>query len=298
MRNAWGHTLLYAGDWSIDFLNQDYNAFIQESIKTYDIPALGGYVDGREPTTTGTVYTTLYYPEQTVTLTTGGAVVYVSFDMLDDDSIAATPDAGTLQVTQVDVDGFDRPGYDAATSVPAMSTTNFTNWSTDISSIGAGSLTGVTCTASAANVQIGCTTASSFFQASAVTGDADVFTMTSGRYYRLVFTLASTATPGGDYGPLVRAGLVSTALIYGHDKELKGGATNAILTSTPTEYETWVCAPSPASGGLTEDMRLRLESYLTTNADAITGKACQGTVTLSDIYVESFAEADIAPVAP
>jgi hypothetical protein len=295
MRNAWAHVMLYAGDWSVDFFNQDYNAFTIESIKTYDIPALGGYVDGREPTTTGTVYTTLFYPEQIATLTTGSTIIYVSFDLLDDDSISATGDAGTLSVTQVVVDGFDRPEYDAATSVPAINTTNFTNWSTNIQSIGAGSLTGVTCTAAAANVQIGCTTASSWYDASAVTGDADVFTLTSGDYYRLVFTLSSTATPGGDYGPTVRAGFVSTALIYGHDKELKGGGSNAILTSTPTEYETWVCAPSPASGSLTEDMRLRLESYLTTNADAITGKPCAGTVTLSDVYAESFDPAVIAP---
>jgi hypothetical protein len=276
--------------WVIDFDNQDFNAYVVMTYKT----GIGSlfYVEGREPGTTGQTYTLLYYPQQTATLMDDDAVVWVSADMLDDDVTGG--DAGTIRCEQVDVDGFPRPAVDASTSVPALTMSNFAAWSPLIDSIGPGSIAGVTNVASASGVAIGCTTSDEFFHAHTVNDSPQQ--LQSGRYYRSIYTVSSTYTPGGDFHPLIRAGFASSKFAFAMDKEMEGGGLYSAISS-PTEYEVWCVAPTEdgAGTGLTEAMNLRFASFLTTNLKFFFNTNVSGTITLSDVYTEVHDQADIAP---
>jgi hypothetical protein len=289
---AWNATFSI---WALDLFNPDYNANSMLVFNTYDA---FGQVTHRSPEA-GQVYTLLYYPEQTPTLMDeADAVVYLTADLYDLDAYGPGGfDDGRLHVEQVEVDGFDRPERDPATSVPALCVTNFSSWTPNVSPILGGTASdyaGVVVTPSASNVTISCTITDQTFDATCVSGAQQ---LESGRYYRSIFMMASTQTPGGNNGPLARCGFVSTTFVYSSDRELKGGGLYSALTSTPRDYETWTVAPSEnaVGSGLTEPMQLRLESWLGANVDAFSGVNTEGTITLSEVYTEVYDEADIAP---
>ena len=296
MRAVWAHTLWVdpPGVWANDFGNQDFNAHALVILNTYDGFNLETI---RTPGAAGQTYTILLYPQETPTIMDDDAIVYVTCDLFDDDAYgtaAGNPDAGTLRIEQVDVDGFDLPSRNPAAKETALSVTVFSSWTPLVKSIGSGTHAGVTVVPSASGVAITVTTADSTFDASAA---APGVQLVPGRYYRTVFTLASSATPGVSFGPLARCGLVSAKFAYSSDKELGGGGLYSAIGSTPVDYEVWTVGVGEdvVASGLTEPMQLRLVSWLAGNVHPGFGMPTAGTLTLSEVYSESYAESEIAP---
>lgn len=296
MRAVWAHVLWVdpPGVWANDFSNQDFNVHTRIVVNTYDGFAL---VTPRTPGAAGQTYTLLFYPQETPTIMDDDAIVYLTCDLFDDDvygTAAGNPDAGTLRIEQVDVDGFDLPSRNPAAKETALSVTDFSSWTPLVASIGSGTHAGVTVVPSASGVAITVTTADSTFDASAVDPGVQ---LVPGRYYRTVFTLASSATPGVSFGPLARCGFVSAKYAYSSDKELAGGGLYSAIGSTPVDFEVWTVGlgEDVVASGLTEPMQLRLVSWLTTNVHLGFGMPTAGTLTLSEVYSESYAESEIAP---
>lgn len=286
IRAIWTKVNQVGTEWIPNFLSQDMNDSAEIQVFTSDLDIL--FVPGRDPGTAGQTYTMLYYPQQTDTLMASDAITYITCDLLDQDTFG--DDSGELSIDQVDVDGLARPAIGTGTSVPALSTTgDFRQWSTFRNLLDAsGNQTGVTITS---NTVSGIT----------ITGPRGTFlwnygalspgvALTSGRYYRAVFTCTSSQTPGGDFAPTLRTGVVGGRLVWVANKTLEGGGTYSMLTSTPKEFEMWFCAPSPypATSTQTEPMSLRLEAYSLSAVNFVFNKNVSGTLSTSKVVTESF----------
>ena len=276
--------------WVTSFTDQDFNAEQQMVYATFD----GMHIAGREPGTAGQEYTMLYLPEQTDTLETTG-IIYLAFDMLDNDTMPGANDQGTLYVDQIDVDWIDNPSIGNGRAETAMSTTDFSAWVTGITQIAAGwNSTSLQISATASGISITVMPANMLFEAVA---RSPGMALESGRYYRVTYMVTSTQTPGGPFGPTVRAAINSLDYVYGCNKDLGGGGLLSAFDATPRPYQVWVQAPSPSTAGssMTEDMSLIFESYLLGNPNPQFGKVVQGTVTCSEVITESWDPAQFPP---
>jgi hypothetical protein len=284
MRAAWTKVFEAPGvGWAPDFLDLDINT---RSWVVYQTPPFGLSVPGREPGAAGQEYTVLFWPVQTQTLMTTESIVLISADILD----MTADNAGTLWINQVDVDGFGNPPMGSGRAEPdhtyGASGKAFSNWTPAIADLGGGNITGVSATPSAGQVAISFGPTNNLFEAS-LTGDPAP--MESGRYYRIVWTLtASTGT--GQQLPTARLGVASSRLAYSVDYELEGHGLLARIDTTPTDMEMWMVAPSEAEAGtgLTEDMQVRLDSWVGLQPFAVTTRNVAGTLTATEVVTESF----------
>jgi hypothetical protein len=277
------HMLMYQGRWDPDFRSQDYNSLGMVYYSTLD----RFHIDGREPGTLGRVYTILYTPEPTSSLSDWDMVTYFTCDLLDVDTFAN--DSGTLIIDQVEIDSIERPAVGTGRPESVFGTTDFSSWTTETKAIGPlYNATGLSVRAGWSGIAITVSPGNQWFEAG---GYGPMGALEPGRYYRAVFDVSSTEQPGGDFGPTVRAGIMSWQWVFSADKELPGGSLRARFTSTPKPFEIWFEAPSEVPGmpGQTEPMRLRFESWLT---NANTGwpfyKNVSGTVSCTRTFVESF----------
>jgi hypothetical protein len=281
-----------ATQWITDFQNTDYADEIQLLYNTMDV----FHVDGREPGTAGQTYTLLYWPMQIETLMSTDAIIYLGFDLIDDDtSLPASNDNGTLSCSQVDVDMIHRPAEGSGRAEAELTHNTFPQgtsagqWNPGIQLLNpAGNIAGVTASAGT-QLTISMTSADELFEASVVGPMPTGVPLEPGRYYRVVFMVTSSQQAGGDMGPLNRCGLVSSRFVYAADKTMKGGGTWSAIGSTPEPYEIWVAAPSGLTTTQTEGMQLRFASWTTFNFDVLLGRNQSGTVTCTEIRTESFA---------
>lgn len=288
MRAIWTKVTQSGGQWVVDFLNQDYNDDMEVMVITMDsppAPAGYGHVAGREPGA-GKTYALLFYPQQIDSLMSTDGIVYITFDMVDIDSFGN--DAGTLSVNDVTVDALDRPASNKGTTVTAFTYSSFsTGWSRVVQGIGTGySSAGLSIVTGASDIAITVAAGNQMFEASAV---GPYSPMSSGLYYRTIFTLTSTQA-SGNFGPFMRAGWVSQQVAWTANKHLKSGGTWSAVGSTPTEFEMWVEAPSPLppSTSQTEPMAIRFESYLTQNPVLPFNRTCAGTLRCQKIVTHTF----------
>jgi hypothetical protein len=274
--------------WATNFSDQDFNVEQQLVYATFN----GQHIDGREPGVSGHTYTLLYYPEQTDTLETTG-IIYLGFDILDNDVFPGADDEGTLYVDQIDIDWFDNPDVGAGRAEPAMSFTDFSDaagWSQGITEIvvGSANLAGLTISRTASQVAITVAPTNTLFEAVSQSGAVQ---LEPDRYYRVTYMITSTQQPGGPFGPTVRGAINSLSFIFGCNKDLKGGGLLSSFDLTPRPYQIWIQAPVAAAGSsTTEDMSVIFESYLLENPNpSFPGKTIQGTVTCGEIITESWA---------
>jgi len=271
--------------WATNYADQDFNAEQQLVFATFN----GSHIDGREPGTSGHEYALLYYPEQTDTLATTG-IVYIAFDMLDNDTFPGSDDQGTLYVDQIDIDWFDNPMIGTGRAEAAMSATDFSAWTPGITEIvpGSANTAGLSVNPTATGIQITVAPTNMVFEAVA---RGPAVQLEPDRYYRVTYMVASSQTPGGPFGPTVRGAINSLSFIFGCNKDLKGGGLLSAFDSTPRPYQIWIQAPVAAAGSsTTEDMALIFESYLLENPSPFfPTKTIQGTVTCSEVITESWA---------
>lgn len=291
LRGVTKHVAPYLGSWEPDFTNQDYTSDYQAFWGTLDFI----HVVGREPGATAKTYTSLVYPQQVAeTLLSTDTVTYFTCDLMDlegNTAITGNADQGTILIDEVTVDGFTRPALGSAnmTQVAELTTTDFTSWSdgvTDLNGGTPGNIAGVVVTPSASGVSIAVAPGSSWYEAYAENAGA---ALTPGRYYRTVWTLTSTATPGGDFGPTVRCSLVSSKFVFSADKQLAGGGLYTVLGPAAQEFEVWAEAPSedPATPGATEAMKIRFTSWGTeSNTNWPFFADVSGTVAASGVVTE------------
>jgi hypothetical protein len=226
------------GTWIPDFLSQDIQSDLTVNYFTPDI----AYVAGREPGTAGKTYTVLSYPQQTDSLIATTTITYFSADLLDLDQ-AYSNDAGTIYVDQVDLDCLNRPAAGAGTAVPALSFTDFSGWTTNVGEIAGGPLVAPTFQPLGAQIQLDCPLGTQMYDASAV---SPAVALESGRYYRAIFTVSSTAPPAGgtgDFGPTFRLGFSSSLFSFSADKNTPGGGLLSAISTTQEPYEVWMEAP-------------------------------------------------------
>lgn len=268
--------------WILDLTDQDFNAEQQLVYATFD----GLHIAGREPGTSGQTYTLLYYPEQTDTVDTTG-VVYLAFDLLDNDTFPNAADNGALSCSQIDIDHFDNPAIGAGRQ--DYDTTDFAGWVDGVTKIfDTWNTSGLSVTHGAGGVVITVQSTNRDFEA--VSHSPDI-ALDSGRYYRATFMVTSSQTPGGPFGPTVRGSIASSTFIFSNQKDLKGGGLLSAFDSTPRPYHVWVQAPSEQAGGQTEPMWMIFESYLTDNPSPFfPSKTIQGTVTCTRALLESWPE--------
>jgi hypothetical protein len=288
MRALWHHVIYNDryGVYVLDFLDQDYNA---EQIVAYSTFA-GQHIPGREPGQAGQTYTLLYWPEQTDTLATTG-VVYLGFDLLDNDVFWGARDAGTLSCDQVDVDWFDNPLVGTGRHEAALSATGFSDWTTMIAQLAANASTqGLWVTNTAGGISITVAPGNQMFEASCASPET---TLESGRYYRVSFFVTSTQMPGGPFGPTIRGAVASSQYVYSAARDLRGGGLLSAYYATPQPFQLWFEAPSPVPGtSVTEPMSLVFESWLTQNPEMFFFKEVQGTVHCHEVIAESWDPAD------
>jgi hypothetical protein len=285
LRANWTHVLYNASaaQWVTDFQNMDFNDNVQILYNTQNL----FHIAGREPGAAGQTYALLYYPQQIETLMSTDAIVYLGFDLIDDDF--GSGDSGDLSCSQVDVDMIHRPAEGTGRAEAGLTHNSFTGWPTATQLLDPTGVTGgVVTNAGATEMSIGFTTADQLFEASVVGPTAGV-AIEPGRYYRLVFMVTSSQVAGADLGPLIRTGFVSSRFVYAADKMLLGGGTWSAIGSTPEPYEMWVEAPSANTGStLTEPMQLRFATYVTFNFDVLLGRNQSGTIRCSEIRAESY----------
>lgn len=270
-----------------DFTNQDINSDLTVNYFTPDF----GYVAGREPGTAGKTYDMLSWPQQTDTLMSTTVITYVTADLLDLDR-SFSDDAGTLSVDQVDIDGVSRPVDGTGRAEPALSFSgNFDTWpalagGTGVVPVAGGTHVPPTFTVTAAEVSLNVQTGAQFFDAAALSSPV---ALDVGRYYRVTFTVSSSATPGGaDFGPTFRLGMVSSAFAYSVDKNLPGGGLLSAISATQEPFEVWMQAP-PAAGTQTEPIAVRFQSWLLgSNTGFPFNKNVSGTIRCHGVLTESF----------
>jgi len=269
------------GTWINDFTNQDFNALTRTVYSTLDTM----HIPGREPGTAGQTYTLLSWPEQVATLMSTDVVTYFTCDLLDMDTFDS--DAGTLYLDEVDIDGIDRPEIGTGRAEAALSTTDFSSWTTNVGQIPGGTASLPTITADATGVTVTVARGDQYFDATAVSPGVP---LEPGRYYRVVFYVTSTEDLTGDFGPTVRASVMSSKYVFESGKELSGGSLLAHFDSTPRGFEIWLVAPSADQGStMTEPMQLKFESWLTSNNTGFPfNKNVSGTVRCTEVFVESF----------
>jgi hypothetical protein len=283
LRAMAAHMVQSQGNWIPNFQSQDYNSLATVYYSTLD----RFHIAGREPGSSGKVYTILYIPEQTSSLSASDVAVYFACDLLDTD--VYTNDSGTLYIDQVEIDSISLPAVGTGQAESVFGATDFSAWTTAMQPIGPQyNEFGLGVTADSAGVAVTVTRGNQWFEAGA---SGPTGALVPGRYYRAVFDVSSTEQAGGDFGPTVRASMISRQFVYSADKELQGGSLLARFTSTPRPFEIWFQAPSelPTTPGQTEPMKLRFESWLTNSS---TGwpfyKNVSGTVHCTGTFVESF----------
>jgi len=278
------HVTFSGGRWLPDYRHPDFNSYITVNYRTTD----PFFVAGREPGS-GKTYTLLSYPEQTASLADPMVVTYFGVDLLDADA-SFTNDAGTLYIDSLEVDSFSAPAIGAGQAEPGLSATNFSAWSPNIGPVpgGASNTAGLVASGNAGGLTITVAPGNQWFLAQLTGAGA---TLTPARYYRMSYSVTSNETPGGDFGPTVRAGIASAKFVYSADKELFGGSAGAHFTATPRPFEVWLAAPTadPATPGRTETMQPRFGSWLTnSNTGWPFYKRVSGTVRCTQLATESF----------
>jgi hypothetical protein len=269
------------GDWIPDFLSRDFNVSCEQWYQTPNQT----HVAGREPGTAGYTLNIYSWPEQTESLMTSTVVTYFGIDIAD---LYKTfqDDTGTIYVDQVDIDCVDRPDRNSplATDVAGLSTTDFSAWTTAIQQTGAGTKVDPTVSATATEMSITVLPTSEYFDASIV---GPAVALTPGTVYRAIFTVSSTATPGGDvFGPRFRCGFVSSAFAASVDRDLQGGGLLSAIGPTPVPYEVYLEAP-PTDAAETEGMSVRFESYLGPHNTGFPYNADQeGTIRCTEVLVQ------------
>ncbi len=290
MQAIWTHVTQSGSTWIPDFLNQDFNDRVEVITNTYNVAGAIPFIEGREPGTSGKTYTILYYPQQTDKLMAPTAVVYITCGMLDTDTF--NEDLGTLNVDQVDVDGIARPDVGRGTLVTAngFTTTNFTNWVRDVKKLDpSGTTTGLVATKSATNMVITVPEGNKLLEAS-FSSPMPGTPLKAGYYYRVLWTVNSTYTPGGNFLPAVRTSVIGTTFQWYAHKELEGGGSYSSIGTANTPFEQWVCAPSaaPPSTTATEPMQLRWEAYVLGIPNVVFNKNISGTVRCLGVLTEEF----------
>lgn len=279
MKVVWNATY---GIWVIDLSDQDFNAEQFNVYQTFD----ANHIPGREPGTSGQMYTLLYYPEQTDTVASTGST-YLAFEMVEGDNWGSDDDFGILTCRSVEVDYFDNPGL--RTGRIDYDPTDYSNWVNGVTPIGLGTPVGVNVVSGANGISISMTSSSNYFEAVSHSPDLN---LEPGRYYRATYMVTSTQQPGGSFGPTVRGMIASSTFTYSNQKDMKGGGQLSAFDMTPRPYHLWLQAPSADTGSnLTEAMWVIFESYLTDNPSPFfPGKSIEGTVTCSDVVLESWPE--------
>lgn len=277
---------LVAGQWVPDFTSQDINC----SEESYYVTPDPNHVAGREPGIAGKTYTQLSYPVQTESLMSTTTITYYGAELIDFDK-SFSDDSGTLSIESVDIDGIDRPEPGTGTTVAGLSTTDFSTYSANSTPIGGGTSVPPTYSANASGITFTLGSTAAFFDVAAV---GPAVALEPGGYYRAIFTVTSSALPGGDFGPTIRAGFVSSAYAGSALKNLPGGGLLSAVGSTPEPFEVWMVAP-PATAAQTEGISIRFQSFL---ADHNTGfpfnKNVSGTITCTEVVVEQLP----APATP
>jgi hypothetical protein len=269
------------GAWIPDFLSQDLNSDLTVNYFTPDF----GYQANREPGIAGKTYDILSWPQQIDSLMSTSVITYFTCDILDLDK-SFSDDSGTISIDQVDFDGVDRPAAGAGTAVPGLST--LTGWAGNVSPIDPAQLVAPVFNIGANGpVSLVCALGTQWYDAAAL---SPAVALDAGQYYRAIFTVSSTAVPGGtSIGPTFRLGFVSSAFAFSADKNLPGGGLLSAIGPTPEDFEVWMQAP-PAAGAQTEPISVRFQSWLTTsNVGFPSNKNVFGTIDTTAVSVESFA---------
>lgn len=297
LRALWYRMTRSGSVWIPDFLNQDFNAFTENSILTLD-PL---YVPGREPGTTGKTYTLLYYPIQTDKLMTTSAATYLGCDLVDTDTFGN--DSGAIEIDQVDVDGLPHPEIGvgaklnnaAPTAVAGLSFNgNFNTWTGAIVKIPAAGLTpsstGLVMSATAARVSATFAPGNQLYQVAFLSPAASATRLDSGKYYRAAFYCTSSQVSGGNFGPTTRVGIISSRFVWWTTVALDGGGLYSSLNATPSPIEVWAEAPSPYPQASTqsEAMQVRWESYILLGTNQLFNKQVSGTNTCTKVVTESW----------
>jgi hypothetical protein len=271
------------GVWIPDFLSQDLNSDLTVNIFTPDF----GYVANREPGTAGKTYDILSWPQQTDSLPNTTTITFFSCDLLDLDK-GFSDDSGTITIDQVDIDGIDRPAAGAGRAEAALSFTDFSaaaGWSGNVQPIAGGSHSAPVFTLGTTELSLNCAVGTQWYDAAAI---SPAVPLEVGRYYRAIFTVSSTAAPGGNFGPTFRLGFGSSAFAFSADKNLAGGGLLSAIGSTPEAFEVWMQAP-PAAGTETEPLFVRFQSWLlASNTGFPFNKIVSGTIRTTEVAVDSF----------
>ena len=275
------------GQWEPDFTNQDFNASHELYYSTLDM----FHIAGREPGPAGKQYTLLVYPEQTETLKDADMNNLFACDLLDLDTF--DNDAGLIRINEVRIDSIRRPALSMGNRVASLSyndasgAQDFSAWNTNVDALSSQVNTlALDAYATAGALTIDVNNTDQWFVATLSGAGAR---LSPGAYYVARFRIASTNANTGDFGPTVRAGFYSTDLVFSMNKELPGGSTNAAFGPAPKYFEIWMVAPSPESGGQTEPIGLRLQSYLQDNNTGFPFNAnVSGTVTCDEIETYVF----------
>jgi hypothetical protein len=274
--------------WVIVLDDQDFNAEQMLIVATFD----GRHIAGREPGVSGQTYTHMYYPEQTDTIETTG-ILYISFELLDNDTFPGADDAGALTCSQVDVDFFDNPAVGSGRI--DYDTTTFGGWVNGITTFASiANTASLSISSGASGITVSVQASNCYFEA--VSHSPDIV-FDSGRYYRVTYMVDSSQTPGGPFGPTVRGSVASSQFIWSNQKDLKGGGLLSAFDSTPRPYHVWLQAPSPVVATTqTEAMWLVFESWLSENPSAFfPTKTIQGTVHCTRALLESWDAAQFPP---
>jgi hypothetical protein len=269
------------GMWIPDFLSQDLNTDLTVNYFTPDI----AYVAGREPGTAGKAYDMLSWPQQIDSLMATSVVTYVTADLLDLDRVFSD-DVGIISVDQVDIDGISRPADGSGRAEAALSFSgNFDTWTESIGPVSGGTHVAPSFASTAAEIVLNVQPGAAFFDASSV---SPAVALDVGRYYRITFTVSSSATPGGDFGPTFRLGMGSSQFSFSADKNLQGGGLLSAIGSTQEPFEVWMQAP-PATAAQTEPLFVRFQSWLlTSNTGFPFNKNVSGTIRCHEVVTESF----------
>jgi hypothetical protein len=288
LRAVWTHVLQSGGSWNVDFLNQDYSDNDEAEFISSDLDIF--YVDGRTPGTTPKTYTLLYYPQQIDTLMSSTAVVIISFDLCDVDSLPGSADAGKLSLNECIVDALDRPATNSptATAVPGLTFSSFTAWTPSTKVLDAtGNNAGTLPVCGATQIQITVAGTNKLFQAA--TASPNPVALDTGLYYRVIFTVTSTQA-SGNFGPTILAGFGSSRMVGTATKQLQGGGTWNLIGTTPAEFEVWMEGPSPLAPSTTqtEPWYLRFESWLGVNPNILFNRTVAGTLRCTGVVTQSF----------
>jgi hypothetical protein len=271
------------GTWVPDFLSPDINSDLTVNYFTPDI----AYVAGREPGTAGKTYDCLSYAQQTDTLMSTSMITYFSCDLLDLDR-AFSDDAGTIYVDQVDIDGISRPLEGTGRAEAGLSFDgNLDQFSGAVSPVAGGTHVPPAWNITAAEIALNVSPGNQFFDASAI---SPAVPLEAGRYYRIIYTVSSSATPGGDFGPTFRLGFGSASFAFSTDKNLGGGGILSAIGSTQEPFEVWMQAPPVAAPATeTEGIFARFQSWLlSSNTGFPFNKNVSGTIRCHKVVTESF----------